>query len=152
MTRIEKNKISLKAKRVSQVQFTAIAIFLVALLSLLFIYNDFMVRILAITMAISIVTFLFLAPWSSDLDKKLSVYKKDLERKREGILLKIALGYLDEKPYDIEKIKEISIIIKQPTNSGVLMGYYMATSKNSDNEEARKMGEYFQKAYFDKRK
>ena len=108
--------------------------------------------ITGITLVSSILLGLIFTMISSLYSNQLDNYRREIQKKREGTLLKIALGYLDEKPYDIEKVKQISTIIHEPTNSGVLMGYYIAVSKNSDDKTAQEIGAYFEKAYFAKRK
>lgn len=153
MTRVEKNKIVLKRKRIMIITLLLIILFFSSIIILCAIGKPGLFSVITgITLVSSILLGLIFTMIGSLYSNHLDNYRREIQKKREGILLKIALGYLDEKPYDIEKIKEISTIIHEPTNSGVLMGYYMAVSKNSNDKVAQEIGAYFEKAYFDKRK
>ena len=153
MTRIEKNKVVLKRKRMLIATTSLIIIFFLSIIILCIIgkpglFSTIAAITLISSMLLGLIFTMYLILYSNQLDN----YRREIQKKREAILLKIALGYLDEKPYDIEKVKQISTIIHEQTNSGILMGYYMAVSKNSDNETAKEIGANFKKRYFDKRK
>ena len=153
MTRIEKNKVVLKRKRMLITTTSLIIIFFLSIIILCIIgkpglFSTIAAITLISSMLLGLIFTMYLILYSNQLDN----YRREIQKKREAILLKIALGYLDEKPYDIEKVKQISTIIHEPTNSGVLMGYYIAVSKNSDDKTAQEIGAYFEKAYFAKRK